>query len=109
MDGSHSLLFRSDSSGTQLGQAMTSETMLVSQWISGRLVPKLGGWVQPRYRRDHLVGAGEQRLRHGEAERFDGLEVDDQLVLGGRRHRGHARGDEPGIGCYARTTSSRGA
>jgi len=28
---------------------------------------------------DHLVGAGEQRQRHGKAEDFCGLEVDDQL------------------------------
>src|SRR6516225_4337389 len=36
---------------------------------------------------DHLVGAGEQRLRHREAERLCGLEVDRQLVLGRRLHR----------------------
>src|ERR1700730_10951884 len=31
---------------------------------------------------DHLVGAGEERLRHGETERFGGLHVDKQLELG---------------------------
>jgi hypothetical protein len=31
---------------------------------------------------DDLVGAGEQRLRHGEAERLRGLHIDDQLELG---------------------------
>src|SRR6516164_332095 len=35
---------------------------------------------------DHLVGAGEQRRRHVEAEGPSGLEVDHQLVLGGRLH-----------------------
>src|SRR5205814_7349773 len=31
---------------------------------------------------DHLVGAGEKRLRHDEAERLRSLDVNDQLELG---------------------------
>src|SRR5262249_34853224 len=36
---------------------------------------------------DHLIGARKHRRRHGEAERFGGLEVDDQFVFGRRLHR----------------------
>jgi hypothetical protein len=32
---------------------------------------------------DRQIGAGEERLGDHEAERFGGLEVDDQLELGG--------------------------
>ena len=31
---------------------------------------------------DHLVRRSQQRLRDGEAERFGGLEVDDQIDFG---------------------------
>jgi hypothetical protein len=31
---------------------------------------------------NHLVRRGQQRFRDGKAERFGGLEVDDQLELG---------------------------
>src|SRR5262245_35245246 len=34
-----------------------------------------------------VVGAGEQRVRHVEAERPSGLEIDDQVILGGRLYR----------------------
>src|SRR5262249_57605822 len=36
---------------------------------------------------DHLVGAGEHARRQLKAERLCCLEVDDQLVLGGRLYR----------------------
>src|SRR6516162_7839338 len=32
---------------------------------------------------DHLVGGGEQRLRHGEPECLRGFEIDDQLKFSG--------------------------
>src|SRR5258708_22748944 len=35
---------------------------------------------------DHLVGTGEQRVRHSQAERLRGFQVDDQLVLHRRLH-----------------------
>jgi hypothetical protein len=40
---------------------------------------------------DHLVGAGEQRWRHREAERLRSLEIDHQFVLGRVLHRQVAR------------------
>jgi hypothetical protein len=36
---------------------------------------------------DHLVGASKHGRGHGKANRFGGLEVDDQLVFGRRLHR----------------------
>ena len=36
---------------------------------------------------DHLVGSGEERLRHYEAESLGGFEVEARFVLGRRLHR----------------------
>ena len=44
-------------------------------------------YSNPQLYFDHLVGAGEQRGRHGEAERLGSLEIDHQIVLGRLHHR----------------------
>ena len=40
---------------------------------------------------DHLVGANEQRDRHGDAERLGSLQVDNEIVFGRKLHRQLAR------------------
>src|SRR5262249_32606308 len=40
---------------------------------------------------DHLVGAGENRIRHGQAEGLGGLEIDDELEPGRQLDRQLAR------------------
>ncbi len=47
---------------------------------SGELAPRI--YRRNCMARDHLVGLGEQRGRHGEAKRLGGLAVDDQFELG---------------------------
>jgi hypothetical protein len=36
---------------------------------------------------DHLVGASEHRVRHGETKRLGRLQINRQIVLGWRLHR----------------------
>ena len=45
------------------------------QMVGQELEPKSGSF-------DDLIGACEDRLRHGEAERLRCLEIDDQLEFG---------------------------
>ena len=40
-----------------------------------------------RYSFDHFVGDEEHARRNGEAERFSGREVDDELEFGRLQHR----------------------
>ena len=56
------------------------------------MMPEIKASINPRQRNsgaslDDLVGAGEQRWRHGQAERVGGFQIDDQLELGRLLHR----------------------
>ena len=42
------------------------------------------GWIASL---DHLIGAGEQRRRHAQADRLGGLEIDRELEFGGLHDR----------------------
>ena len=48
-------------------------------WNGAKAGTPAGGW---ECRQDDLIGAGEDRGRHGQAERLRGLEIDDQLEPG---------------------------
>jgi hypothetical protein len=54
--------------------------------ITGREQTRHTG-VQETASLDYIVGAGEQRWRHAEAERFGSFEIDDEFVLGRCLHR----------------------
>src|SRR4029453_13802774 len=69
-----------------------STSLAVAPGVEGEKVPLADPAPAGRFRWgialfDDLVGAGEQRLRHGEPERLGCLEVDRQLKLGGRLGR----------------------
>jgi hypothetical protein len=56
---------------------------------------------------DHLVGSGEQRGWHGEAEHSGGLGIDDQLELGCLHHRQVRRARLSSMSCCPRTHAVR--
>ena len=52
------------------------------EWNIGEVAGALAERRPRRKLLDHLVGAGEQGIRHGEPERLRGLQIDQQLELG---------------------------
>src|SRR5262249_28082654 len=76
----------SSRAGTPLcDKRLKSTRSSVIRTISGRLMERVRETRAASL--DHLVGAGEQRWGHVDAERLGGLEVDHKLVLRGRLHR----------------------
>jgi hypothetical protein len=65
------------SSATQKGSETTHDRNAIAARLIGTAPPRDNASF------DYLVGAGEDRLRNGEAERLRRLEVDDQLELSG--------------------------
>ena len=56
--------------------------MIRSRWTVANALPVT---IRPLF--DNLVGTGEQRRWHFQAERLGGFEIDDQLELGGLSDR----------------------
>src|SRR5262245_37699958 len=81
---SHETLRKAESSfrarATPVGDRARLRPMRPAYWFARKRPSKASLF-------DHLVGAGEQTVRHVEAEGLCGLEVDHQLVLGRCLHR----------------------
>jgi hypothetical protein len=77
-----SQLGQTEKSGRATGKsALASITDVVRAGRNVSKVPTTDSVQQITSLFDHLVGAGEQRRRHAEAERFSSLEVDYEIEL----------------------------